>query len=172
MAGRLATRLRSFRPVRVESLPATDVRAGNPIVFMPDPGLAPVDLRPGTRCIQRTQHAPPTCLRRISAVSRGCTLACVGERRDLVDSKRAEINDAVRRHRGRGIALFGSVARGDDTPQSDIDFLVEFEKGSSLFDLLRLQDELEALLGCPVGVVSVGGLKLRDTHIRAESVPL
>lgn len=81
-----------------------------------------------------------------------------------------EINDLVRHHRGRSVSLFGSVARGDDTPESDIDFLVEFESGSSLFDLMDLQEALEHLLDVPVDVVSVGPLKDRDDHIRREAV--
>ena len=92
--------------------------------------------------------------------------------RALVEGHKGEIHAAVARHRGRRIALFGSVARGDDTDRSDIDFLVEFEPGSSLLDLLRLQDELSAMLGRPVDVLSVGGLKPRDDHIRSEAVPL
>lgn len=92
--------------------------------------------------------------------------------RAAVESKRNEINDLVRQHHGRAVALFGSVARGDDTPESDIDFLVEFEKGSSLFDLMDLQESLEQLLGVSVDVVSVGGLKERDEHIRREAVPI
>ena len=70
------------------------------------------------------------------------------------------------------MAIFGSVARGEDHPDSDIDFLVEFETGSSLFDLLHLQDELEELLEHSVDVVSVGGLRPHDVHIRAEALPL
>lgn len=70
------------------------------------------------------------------------------------------------------MAVFGSVARGEETESSDIDFLVEFEPGSSLFDLLHISEELEALLGVPVDVVSAGGLKDRDEHIRREAVPL
>lgn len=96
----------------------------------------------------------------------------MSDRRALVEKRRREINDAVRRHRGRAIALFGSVARGDDSPTSDIDFLVEFEDGSSLFDLMHLEEELEALLGITVDVVSAGGLKPRDEHIRRDAVPL
>ena len=92
--------------------------------------------------------------------------------RALVDAKRDEINEIVRRHKGRSVAIFGSVARGDDHPGSDVDFLVEFEGGSSLFDLMAIKDELEALLGVPVDVVSAGGLKRRDDHIRREAVPL
>lgn len=68
--------------------------------------------------------------------------------------------------------MFGSVERGDDTPESEIDFLVEFEPGSSLFDLMDLQEVLEHLLGVFVDVVSLGGLKDRDDHIRREAVPI
>ncbi len=71
---------------------------------------------------------------------RSVTLLVMGTRRSLIDERREEIADLVRRHRGRSIAIFGSVARGDDNPGSDIDFLVDFEPGSSLFDLLHLQD--------------------------------
>ncbi len=53
-----------------------------------------------------------------------------------------------------------------------MDFPVEFEPGSSLFDLLRVQDELEVLLGCGVDVVSAGGLKPREERIRREAVAL
>lgn len=70
------------------------------------------------------------------------------------------------------MALFGSVARGEDTPESDIDFLVEFEPGSSLFDLMDLQEALEQLLGTSVDLISARGLKDRDDHIRREAVPI
>ena len=92
----------------------------------------------------------------------------MSERRAIVEARRKEIRALVRQHKGRAAALFGSVARGEETATSDIDFLVDFEAGSSLLDLLHLQDELAALLGCPVDVVSVGGLKQRDAHIRGE----
>lgn len=96
----------------------------------------------------------------------------MGTRRALVEQHRAEIADLVRRHRGRSVAVFGSVARGEDDASSDIDFLVEFEPGSSLFDLVHLQDALSELLGSPVDVVSVGGLKPGDDDIRREAIPL
>ncbi len=96
----------------------------------------------------------------------------MGRLRALVERNRESIGTAVRRHRGRTVALFGSVARGDERDGSDIDFLVEFEPGSSLFDLLHLQDDLRELLGAPVDVVSAGGLRPRDTHIRREAIPL
>lgn len=57
--------------------------------------------------------------------------------------------------------LFGSAARGEADPQSDVDLLVELEPGRSLFDLGGLQFELERLLSCPVDVVTERGLKAR-----------
>ena len=96
----------------------------------------------------------------------------MGERMELIESKRLEFLDIVHRHRGRSVSVFGSAARGDERAGSDIDFLVEFEGGSSLLDLLHIGEELEDLLGTPVDVVSVGGLKKRDRHIRSEALPL
>ena len=76
------------------------------------------------------------------------------------------------RHHASRVRLFGSAARGDDRPDSDIDLLVDFDEDSSLFDLMRMSRELEAMLGRPVDVVSAGGLKNRDGAILAESVDL
>jgi predicted nucleotidyltransferase len=61
----------------------------------------------------------------------------------------------------RELSLFGSVLREDFSPQSDIDVLVEFEPGTSrsLFDLVEMQDELRALFGREVDLVSQGGLR-------------
>lgn len=99
-------------------------------------------------------------------------MAAMGTQRDLIAMKREAILDAVHRHHGRSVAIFGSVARGDEKPSSDIDLLVEFDPESSLFDLLHLNEELEALLGIAVDVVSAGGLKPRDDHIRREAITL
>ena len=94
----------------------------------------------------------------------------MGSRMALVQEKRDAIHALAAQHRARSVAVFGSVARGEDTQASDIDFLVQFDSDASLSDLIRLQQDLEALLGCPVDVVSVGGLKDRDDHIRREAV--
>lgn len=90
----------------------------------------------------------------------------------LVEQHREEIVAIVRRHKGRSIAVFGSVARGEDGPQSDIDFLVELEPEASLFDLIHIEDDLRALLAVDLDVVSVGALRPRDRRIRSEVVPL
>jgi hypothetical protein len=91
---------------------------------------------------------------------------------DLQGPMRADILRIAASHKARQVAVFGSVARGDATATSDIDFLVEFEPGATLLDLLRLNDELERFLGRSVDVVSVGGLRPRDRHIRDEAVML
>ena len=90
----------------------------------------------------------------------------------LLYARRVAVHAAVRRHNGRAVSVFGSVARGDERDGSDVDLLVGFEPGSSLFDLLHLQDDLSELLGVAVDVVSTGGLRARDEHIRREAIPV
>ena len=92
--------------------------------------------------------------------------------RGLVTARREQVMAVAARHHASRVRLFGSVARGDDGPDSDIDLLVDFDQDSSLFDLIRMTRELEELLGHPVDVVSTGGLKERDRHILSESVDL
>ena len=93
--------------------------------------------------------------------------------RKLVDERRDEIKAIVARHRGRSVAVFGSVARGDDGPQSDLDFLVEFEPGVRPFELLALGADLEEALGVRVDVGTPSSLRprIRD-EVLAEAVPL
>ena len=78
--------------------------------------------------------------------------------------------------RRRGVVwagVFGSVARGEDTPESDVDFLVEFEEGRTLLDLSGLRLDLIDLLDRDVDVATPASLhpRLRD-QILAEVVPL
>jgi uncharacterized protein len=68
----------------------------------------------------------------------------------------------------RDVRVFGSVARGEERPDSDIDFLVTLEPGRTLMDLARLETRLEALLGRPVDVATVTGLRepVRSSALR------
>jgi predicted nucleotidyltransferase len=93
-------------------------------------------------------------------------------RRDEVMAMREELTAIAHAHGALSLAMFGSVARGDDHEASDVDFLVEFKEGSSLFDLMQVEEALAARLGVSVDVVSVGGLTPRDDAIRAEAVRL
>jgi uncharacterized protein len=96
----------------------------------------------------------------------------VSSLRGLVQASREQVLAVAARHHGNPVWLFGSAARGDDRPDSDIDLLVEFDRDSSLFDVMRMAKELEELLGHPVDVVSTGGLKDGDQNILSESVEL
>jgi predicted nucleotidyltransferase len=100
------------------------------------------------------------------------TIVADGALRTLVDANRDQIKAIVTRHRGRSVAIFGSVARGDEGPDSDLDFLVDFETGASLFDLVRIEMDLAELLGRDVDVVSLGGLLPEDDDVRRDAVRL
>ncbi len=74
---------------------------------------------------------------------------------------RDQIVAAAEKRGAHNIRVFGSVARGEQLGDSDIDFLVDFEPGRSLLDLTGLWLDLEKVLGCKVDVVSGRGLKPR-----------
>jgi len=76
----------------------------------------------------------------------------------LVQSKREAILRVAAEHGARNVRVFGSVARGEASDESDVDFLVDFEPGRSLLDLGGLRVELESLLGRRVDVVTEPGI--------------
>ena len=92
---------------------------------------------------------------------------------ELLRMKREDILRIAARHGARNMRIFGSVARGETGPESDIDFLVEMEEGRSLLDRIALWQDIEELLGCQVDVVSERALHwyIRD-RILKEAVPL
>jgi len=97
----------------------------------------------------------------------------MGTRREAVlGEHRQAIRAAAARNKADSIALVGSVARGDDTDDSDCDFLARFQQGASLFDQAGLKLDLEELLGCDVDVISVGGLKDKHSGILADAISL
>ncbi|PZS01099.1 MAG: hypothetical protein DLM70_12490 [Chloroflexi bacterium] len=90
---------------------------------------------------------------------------------DTLYDKRADIVRVAQRHGASSVRVFGSVARGEAGPRSDVDLLVELEPGRTLLDQAALQIELEELLGRHVDVVTERSLKprirervLRDAH--------
>ena len=71
----------------------------------------------------------------------------------------------------KSLALFGSVARGEARPDSDVDLLVEFDRPVGLFGLVALQLRLEELLGCPVDIGTWDSLKAPvRSHVMKECV--
>ncbi len=83
--------------------------------------------------------------------------------------KRSEVIQVLRIHASeldsqfgvKRLALFGSVARDEASPASDIDLLVEFNRPVGLFGLFALQDHLERLFGCPIDLGTPESLKPR-----------
>lgn len=89
-------------------------------------------------------------------------------------ARREEILRVIRQHGGKDdVLVFGSVARGEAGPQSDLDLIVDLDAGRSLFDRVRMMQELEDLLGVKVETVSPRAIHalLRD-GILAEARPL
>jgi predicted nucleotidyltransferase len=92
---------------------------------------------------------------------------------ELLKAHRSDILRLAERHGARNVRVFGSVARGDARPESDVDLLVDLEEGRSLLDHAQLQVDLELLLNRKVDVVSARGLRprIRDRVLR-DAVPL
>jgi uncharacterized protein len=92
---------------------------------------------------------------------------------DLLKEKRGDILRIASQHGARNVRIFGSVARGEDSPDSDIDLLVHLDPGTTLIRHAALARELKSLLGREVQVVSDRGLRhrIRDRVIQ-EAIPL
>ena len=80
--------------------------------------------------------------------------------------RRAEIERLAARHGAGGVRVFGSVARGEARPNSDLDVLVEMESQRGLFEQAGLQSDLEDLLHCPVDLTTTQGLLYAREHAR------
>lgn len=89
----------------------------------------------------------------------------------------ASNRDAIRRvvasHRASNPRVFGSVAHGDDTEDSNLDILIDPTPDTSLFDIGAIRHELQQLLGVPVDILTPNAMpeKFRAT-VLAEAVPL
>ncbi|MEA5617068.1 nucleotidyltransferase family protein [Cronbergia sp. UHCC 0137] len=92
----------------------------------------------------------------------------------LLQERREEILQIASKHGAFNVRVFGSVARGEETENSDIDFLIDYDlkKISSWFPVGLIQD-LEVLLSCKVDVVTEQGLKERiRERVLQESILL
>lgn len=95
----------------------------------------------------------------ISGVRREAGAA--GGARAEVLRKRSLIRTLAGAHGARTVSLFGSAARGEERPESDLDFLVELEPGRSLVDVIALEQDLADALGRRVDVVTARSVKRR-----------
>ncbi len=96
------------------------------------------------------------------------------EKQKQLQENRENILAIAAKHGAFNVRIFGSVARGEDTPESDIDFLIDYdiEKTTPWFPVGLIRD-LENLLQTKVDVVTVEGLKsrIRD-RVLQESINL
>lgn len=94
------------------------------------------------------------------------------DRGDIV-KRRDEIIAIARRYGASDIRIFGSVARGDATEDSDLDLVVRLEPGRSLLDQGGLLMDLRDLLGVQVDVIDEDALSGRfEREVRREAMPL
>ena len=114
----------------------------------------------------QVQLNPPRYLRFLPARCRG-TLSQVITLPEVLAELRRLQSELAQRHVAR-IGVFGSMARGEATAQSDIDVLVEMTDEGDLFDLVSVKTLLERTFEQSVDVVPVGGLKqdVRDVILR------
>lgn len=80
--------------------------------------------------------------------------------------RREEIEQVLAAHGAPTLWIFGSVARGEARPDSDLDVLVDFAASASTFEQAALQRALEDLLACPVHVMTTTGLSVARLHTR------
>ncbi len=82
-----------------------------------------------------------------AATEQGWTLEALRARRE-------EIEAIAAKHGAYDVRVFGSVARGEETPQSDVDIMVSAKPGTSIFDLVGLWLDLQDALGCEVDLLT------------------
>ena len=92
---------------------------------------------------------------------------------DKLHQMRDEILRIARKHNAEKVYVFGSCARREETSDSDVDLLVDFNQKATLFDQVDIQEEMHSLLDCKVDVVSKRGLHpYIRSRVLAEAVEL
>lgn len=130
---------------------------------------------PSLSTIERLLRAcgQPLRLTTPPAAGRGPVRTRARSRAALVRRHRERLVAAARRNGVREVRLFGSAARGEDSPDSDVDLLVDLGPERTLLDLIAFQQDASDILGVPVDVATPGILKDRvRERVVAEAVPL
>ena len=91
----------------------------------------------------------------------------------VIGDKREQVLKIAEKHGAYNVRVFGSVARGEATPESDVDLIAQFQDGVSIFDLVGMWLDLQDLLGIEVNLIADHPSGGRITEIaREEAVPL
>jgi predicted nucleotidyltransferase/DNA-binding XRE family transcriptional regulator len=131
----------------------------------------------------RRQPALPTLAALVDATGYELVVRLRPQRRRLarlsgpvgrrVRRRRHDLVAAAARYGASNLRVFGSVARGEDRPDSDVDILADMPAGLGMFGLLQLQAELETILGAHVDLVPAAGLKPDvGSRVAVDLVPL
>src|SRR3990167_137628 len=80
---------------------------------------------------------------------------------NILQIKQQQIEELCQKNDIGFLGLFGSVARGDDTEDSDVDLLVRFDKRINLFELIHVENEFKNILQRKVDLITLGGLNHR-----------
>jgi len=93
---------------------------------------------------------------------------------DRLQKLKTEIYRIAHRHNARKVYVFGSCARKEETPDSDVDFLADFNDQASLFDQVGMQLALADILKCKVDVIPMSSLADPDfgPGVRKDMVAL
>ena len=89
-----------------------------------------------------------------------------------LEASREEITSFCERWQVTQLDVFGSALREDFGPDSDIDLLVSFEDTArhTLFDMVRMEEELKKIFGREVDLVSRRGIEKSQNHLRREAI--
>jgi hypothetical protein len=92
---------------------------------------------------------------------------------DDLRARRDEILRLAEQHGASNVRVFGSVARGDARPDSDVDIVVEFPARKSIFDLVGLWLDITELIGVDVSLLTDEALEGEfKTNVERDAVPL
>ncbi|UUT36375.1 nucleotidyltransferase domain-containing protein [Microbacterium elymi] len=152
----------------MDVIPVADARAGlSGLIarFRADPEADPV--------VIGTHRRPEVVLLSVQAYRQLTDAGAAGITIDRLRTLKPVIERLAAASGLSGVRVYGSVARGDQRPDSDLDLLVTPEPGATLFDIAQFELDVETVLGVPVSAVPVTALDdTRDQRILAEAVAL
>ncbi len=127
------------------------------VVSAYEAGRRDPSMRMLAKLVAATGHRLVIDVEREDGGARGLPDSPLGRR---LRQRRRAVVACAHRHAASNIRVFGSVARGEDTPDSDIDLVVDLAPGTGLFELGALRRELSEILGAPVDVAPSDSLRV------------